>query len=93
MFWAGNLTVAYAFAVHLLRDTAADDAEADALRGSLYGMTNVVQSAGLLVAAPTAGFIIHLAHNNYSGMFLVATLASYVTVGVMLQIRRKQASP
>lgn len=87
IFWAGNLTVAYVLATDLLQRATTDDKEADAMRGSLYGLTNVVEAVGLLVAAPLTGLVIHWSNNNYGAMFLVSCVASFVAMVLVLCIR------
>ncbi|WDL99053.1 MFS transporter [Alicyclobacillus sp. ALC3] len=92
VFWGVNLTVAYALATSLLRDTARDEAEETAIRGGLYGMSNFVQSVGLIVAAPVAGIVIRLGNGNYGGMFLVSCIAGLAGAVMVLFIRPKHAA-
>jgi MFS family permease len=91
VFWSANLTVAYALAIDLLGLTTRNDAEAAAVRGGLYGMSNFVQSIGLLVAAPAAGLVIRATGGNYAGMFLLSCAAALMAAGSVLCIRMPAA--
>lgn len=92
IFWGVNLTVAYALATTLLRDSARDEAEEMSMRGGVYGMSNFVQSVGLIVAAPIAGIVIHLGNGNYGGMFLVSCIAGLAGAAVVLMIRPRHGT-
>ena len=83
VFWAANLTVAYAYAKDLLKKELDDEALEAQLHGGLYGMSNVVQSLGLLIAAPVTGLVIHATSGDYRGMFLVSAASSWLAVGMV----------
>ncbi len=87
IFWASNLTVAYAFAKDLLAREIGDEAAEAQMHGGLYGMSNVVQSLGLLIAAPITGVVIHMTNGNYQGMFLVSAVASLLAMLAVSRIR------
>ena len=87
VFWSANLTVAFALATDLLRQAAWNRQEEATMRGGLYGMGNVVQSIGLIVAAPTAGLVIRASGGNYGLMFLVASSASFFGLICVLLMR------
>ncbi len=87
IFWASNLTVAYAFAKDLLANETRDEVIEAQMHGGLYGMSNVVQSLGLLIAAPITGVVIHVTSGNYQGMFLVSAVASLLAVVCVSRIR------
>lgn len=89
IFWAATLTVSYALATDLLRETTRDEAQENDLRGGLYGLNNVVQSIGLLVAAPLAGYVIHASGGEYKDMFIVSGVSSLVAIVFVLLIRSK----
>ncbi|MBX6352992.1 MAG: MFS transporter [Thermoflavifilum sp.] len=89
LFWSANLTVAYALAVDLLQRSAPDPETAARLRGGLYGMTNFVQSIGLMVAAPVAGAVIRAAGGNYAGMFIVCCAAAWLGAVLTALLRRQ----
>lgn len=88
-FWGAILTVAYAFATDLLRQAVKSDEEHERILGGMYGINNVTQSVGLLVAAPTAGLVIRLSGGNYGGMFLVSAAASFLGFLLVLLIQTR----
>jgi maltose/moltooligosaccharide transporter len=86
--WSANLTTAYALAVDLLQAATPDAARAERIRGGLYGLSNFVQSIGLMVAAPVAGVVIRAAGGNYAGMFVVSCAAALAAAGVVALLKR-----
>ncbi len=89
IFWATTLTVSYALATDLLREATQDEARENGLRGGLYGLNNVVQSIGLLVAGPLAGIVIYASGGDYKEMFIVSGVSSLVAIVFVLLIRPK----
>ena len=87
VFWSGNMTVSFAFATDLLRQAVAHEGKEDAMRGGLYGVSNLVQSVGLLHAAPISGFVIAASGGKYQGMFLVSSVAALISMLLVLMIR------
>ena len=78
--WGGIQTTSYPLAAdmlraHLRRSGQSEEAareQAALLHGALYGNANLVQSLGLMVAAPLAGQVIAASHGQYQAMFLVS---------------------
>lgn len=89
--WGGIQVTSYPLAADMLRQSllqrgrtpAQAQEEGAALHGALYGGANLVQSVGLMVAAPLAGIAIHAAHGQYQTMFLVSC-ASLVAALVLV---------
>ena len=90
--WGGIQVTSYPLAAdmlrqHLLRSGAGDDdakEQAAHLHGALYGNANLVQSLGLMVAAPLAGQVIAVSHGQYQAMFLVSIASSLVALALVL---------
>jgi MFS family permease len=76
VFWGGIQVVGYPWGSDLLTRALDPDTDPSAYYGLLYGMGNLTQSVGLLVAAPVTGLIIALAHGAYGAMFWVSVIAS-----------------
>ncbi len=89
--WGGIQVTSYPLAAdmlrqHLRRGLSEDDAKEMAahLHGALYGNANLVQSLGLMVAAPLAGQVIAVSHGAYQAMFLVSIASSLVALLLVL---------
>ncbi len=83
--WGAVQTVSFAYAVQLLDRTL--PGEGENWRATLYGLMNVAQSAGLLLAAPFVGLLVQAAGGAYSVMFGVAALAMAAGAVVMARVR------
>ena len=90
--WGGIQVTSYPLAADMLRQhlrrsgVGEDDAKEQAahLHGALYGNANLVQSLGLMVAAPLAGQVIAASHGQYQAMFLVSIASSLVALLLVL---------
>ena len=90
--WGGIQVTSYPLAADMLRQHLRQSGlgEADAqeraahLHGALYGNANLVQSLGLMVAAPLAGQVIAVSHGAYQAMFLVSIGSSLVAFLLVL---------
>ena len=89
IFWSANLTVSFALASELLRQIVNNEALEERLRGGLFGVNTLMESAGLLIAAPLAGLVIAWSGGNYAGMFLVSAIASLLAIWFVMMIRLK----
>ncbi|MCY0880040.1 MAG: MFS transporter [Firmicutes bacterium] len=87
VFWGGIQVVSYPWGAELLTQALGSQADPTEYYGLLYGLGNVTQSLGLLVAAPITGLIIALAHGAYGAMFWVSVVASLVGTGVVAAVR------
>lgn len=87
LFWGSALTVAYALASDLLNQETKSDSPFGSILGGLYGLNNMTQAVGLLVAAPITGLVIKWSGGNYSGMFLSASVASFLAFAFVVAIR------
>lgn len=87
VFWGGIQVVGYPWGSDLLNKALPATADATDYYGLLYGMGNVTQATGLLVAAPVAGFMIGLSHGSYSAMFWVNVIAAILGVAILATIR------
>ena len=90
--WGGIQVTSYPLAADMLRgqlrtrglgEEAALE-QASRLHGALYGNANLVQSLGLMVAAPLAGQVIAISHGQYQAMFLVSIAASLLAFLLVL---------
>ncbi|MCY0895170.1 MAG: MFS transporter [Alicyclobacillaceae bacterium] len=86
VFWSLNMTVSYAFVSDLLRRAVSDELAANQLSGGLYGMSNLVQSVALLLAAPIVGAFIRLFGDDYRAMFATSAVASFAAALVILAV-------
>jgi len=90
--WGGIQVTSYPLAAdmlrqHLRRQGAGEERakeQADLLHGALYGNANLVQSLGLMVAAPLAGQVIAVSHGQYQAMFLVSIGSSILALLLVL---------
>lgn len=89
VFWSINLTTSFALASDLLHQIVQDEALEERLRGGLYGVNTLMESAGLMIAAPSAGVVISWS-GSYSGMFLVSAASSIVAIFFVVSIRLKK---
>ena len=89
IFWGGIQVVGYPWGSDLLHQTLPNHTDPTRYYGLLYGMGNLTQSAGLLVAAPVAGFMIFLSHGSYGAIFWVNVLASALGVLILATIKEK----
>lgn len=89
VFWGGLQVVSYPWGSDLLDRALPAGTDASQYYGLLYGVGNLTQAGGLLVAAPAAGLMIGLSHGSYSAMFWVNVIASIVGVVVLASIREK----
>lgn len=87
IFWGGIQVVSYPWGSELLNQALPAGTDPSDYYGLLYGVANLTQSAGLLVAAPAAGFMIAVSHGSYGAMFWVNVLAALVGVVILLAIR------
>lgn len=86
VFWSTNLTVSFALASELLHQIVNNEKREERLRGGLYGVNTVMESLGLLVAAPAAGLVIAWSGGNYAAMFWVSALTSLLAIAFVLAI-------
>jgi maltose/moltooligosaccharide transporter len=91
LFWSANLTVSFALATELLHQIVRNEALEERLRGGLFGVNTLMESAGLLIAAPLAGLVIAWSGGNYAGMFLVSAVSSLLAVVFVVAIRLRPA--
>ncbi len=91
IFWGGIQVVGYPWGSDLLHQALPKGTDPTRYYGLLYGVGNLTQSAGLLVAAPFAGFMISLSHGSYGAMFWVNVLASALGVLVLATIKENRA--
>ncbi|NMP23160.1 MFS transporter [Sulfobacillus harzensis] len=89
IFWGGIQVVGYAWGSELLGQSLPKYADPTEYYGLLYGVGNLTQAGGLLVAAPVAGFMIGLQHGSYSAMFWVNVMASIIGVISLVLVREK----
>lgn len=89
IFWSSNLTVSFPLASDLLHQIVGDEAVEDRLRGGLFGLNSLMESAGLLIAAPLTGLVIAWSGGNYAGMFAVSAASSLLAIVFVLMIRLK----
>ena len=90
--WGGIQVTSYPLAADMLRQhlhrSGANEEEAKEqaaqMHGALYGNANLVQSLGLMVAAPLAGQVIAVSHGAYQAMFLVSIASSIVALVLVL---------
>lgn len=87
VFWGGIQVISYALASDLLHRDAQDERLEEQLRGGLYAGTAVVQSVGILIAAPLAGFAVRAAGGDYAVIFLVSGASSFGAAAILLAIR------
>lgn len=83
--WGAVQTVSFAFAVQLLDQTL--PGQGQDWRGTLYGLMNVAQSVGLLLAAPLVGLLVQSDGGSYRVMFGVAAVAMLGGAIVMARVR------
>lgn len=93
IFWGGIQVVSYPWGSQLLNRSLPAGVDPSRYYGLLYGWGNLMQAAGLLVAAPVAGFMIGLSHGSYSAMFWVNVMAAALGVIVLLLIRDPRVDP
>ena len=94
--WGGIQVTSYPLAADMLRGAlvrsgrSAKDAHADGveLHGALYGGANLVQSLGLMVAAPVAGLVINASHGQYQTMFIVCVASLLAALALVLSFGR-----
>ncbi|MFB5190121.1 MFS transporter [Alicyclobacillus fastidiosus] len=91
VFWSMNLTVSFALASDLLHQIVHNEQLEERLRGGLYGVTTIMESAGLMIAAPLSGVVISWS-GSYSGVFLVSASSSIVSIVFVLGIRLMKPS-
>ncbi len=87
IFWGGIQVVSYPWGSDLLRQALPRDTDASKYYGLLYGVGNLTQSVGLLVAAPVTGFMIAAQGGSYSAMFWVNVMASFLSLLACAVIR------
>ncbi len=92
VFWGGIQVVSYPWGSDLLNQALPETADATEYYGLLYGVANLTQAGGLLVAAPVAGFMIGLQHGSYSAMFWVNVMAAIVGVVSLALVRERPTS-
>ncbi|MDA8344516.1 MAG: MFS transporter [Thermaerobacter sp.] len=98
--WGGIQVTSYPLAADMLRQSllrrgqSALQAQREgvALHGALYGGANLVQSVGLMVAAPVAGLVIHAAHGQYQTMFIVSCASLIAALGLVLWFGRVEVA-
>ena len=99
--WGGIQVISYPLAVDTLREdlarrkgVAGDRAgeETAALHGSVYGVVNLVQALGLMIAAPLAGEAIGLTGGDYRTIFVVSALSMVLALGFVASLRRMPAA-
>jgi MFS family permease len=91
VFWSMNLTVSFALASDLLHQIIHDEQLEERLRGGLYGVTTIMESVGLMIAAPLAGLVISWS-GSYSAVFLVSAISSIVSIFFVVGIRLMKPS-
>lgn len=87
VFWGGMQVISYPWGSELLGRSLPQTADASEYYGLLYGVGNLTQAGGLLVAAPAAGLVIGLSHGSYSAIFLVNAIAAGLGVITLATIR------
>lgn len=92
IFWGGIQVISYPWGVDLLKSSLSKELDANQYYGLLYGVGNMTQAAGLLVAAPAAGLLIDLSRGSYSAMFWVNVIAALFGVIILATIREKGPS-
>lgn len=92
IFWGGIQVVSYPWGSDLLKRALPADVDPADYYGLLYGVANLTQAVGLLVAAPVAGLMISLQHGSYSAMFWVNVLASAIAVVIVASVESTRAS-
>ncbi|MDI3299695.1 MAG: MFS transporter [Bacillota bacterium] len=98
--WGGIQVTSYPLAADMLRQELrrrgrseeAARAEAARLHGALYGGVNLVQSLGLMVAAPLAGQVIALSDGRYQAMFLVSCGSLLLALAIVLLFGRVEVA-
>ncbi len=98
--WGGIQVTSYPLAADMLRQALLQrglseesaQREGALLHGALYGGANLVQSVGLMVAAPLAGFVIHAAHGQYQTMFIVCVASLIAALGLVLLFGRVEVA-
>ena len=98
--WGGIQVTSYPLAADMLRQAllqggrspAQAQDEGVALHGALYGGTNLVQSVGLMVAAPLAGIVIHASHGQYQTMFVVSVASLIASLLLVLWFGRVEVA-
>lgn len=93
--WGGIQVVSYPLAVDVLREGMAQTRPRDEaisataeLHGAVYGLVNLVQSLGLLIAAPLAGEAIYFSGDHYQTMFVVSAASLAVSLVLVATMRR-----
>lgn len=89
IFWGINLTASFTYVGELLRTELHSDNDEVHYRATAYGLYNIVQSIGLLVAAPIGGFVISLCGNNYPTVTFVTLVAGALAFVVMMIAERR----
>lgn len=88
IFWSTNMTVSFALATQLLHQIVQNESMEERLRGGLFGLNTLMESAGLLIAAPVSGLVIAWSGGNYAGMFWVSAVSSLLAVLFVAAIRQ-----
>ncbi len=86
IFWGGIQVISYPWGSDLLREALPNHPSPEEYHGLLYGLVNVAQSVGLLIAAPLAGAVISWQHGSYSAMFWVSLAACIVAILVVASV-------
>lgn len=93
LFWGGIQVISYPWGTELLSEALGSEQDATPYYGMLYGLGNLTQSVGLLIAAPVTGLLIAWQHGSYSGMFWVNVIASAIAVGLLFTVSQQSAAP
>lgn len=91
IFWGGIQVVSYPWGTDLLNHALGAYENPLQYHGVLYGLVNMSQALGLLVAAPLAGITIAWQHGWYGAMFWVSVLACGAAIGVILSIHPRSS--
>lgn len=93
IFWGGIQVVSYPWGSELLKGALPQTANPLHYYGLMYGVGNLMQALGLVVAAPVAGVMIAWLHGSYSAIFWVNVLASILALIAVASVRTTRSDP
>ncbi|WAH36716.1 MFS transporter [Alicyclobacillus dauci] len=90
VFWGTSLTASFAYVGDLLHAMTHDDETEGQVRGTVYGVYNIMQAIGLLIAGPIGGAVITLTGGKNEMVTILTLLAGILGAVCTLFIQTRE---